>query len=319
MDSEPAHRRSMDMRKLFLGELYKEVDEYVPKSKLPNGIFVLCRMIFLTKTGKGHKSTSKEEASQIVADELTTDWMNKNVYPLHETTVANKIIKDYKTFLDYSKTARRDDFVKSDAWYEKVRKFNEKMKNNAYDIRTRDKNYEQKLTILSGVKMTEEDEAFYYDNCLGSYQATCSSKICRKWLKQKKRSLKREDAMKDKISQVEAERKADELRKEEWRNNILREECIVDEITHYQDVEYPGRCAILNDSFSEITLSNQRVVDIRTRTARILRRRRIFLRCAPFIFRLSPMRTHGLSVIRIRQIDVIREFFTLQNGSQLDA
>ena len=43
-----------------------------------------------------------------------------------------------------------------------------------YDIRTKDKEYQKKLEDENGVKMTDEDEAFYTDNCMESYKATCS-------------------------------------------------------------------------------------------------------------------------------------------------
>ncbi|KAK6167517.1 hypothetical protein SNE40_021521 [Patella caerulea] len=55
-------------------------------------------MLHLTKTEKGKRTTSKGEASLIVAGELRDDWIDKNVYPCEERTVAAKILKRSRAF-----------------------------------------------------------------------------------------------------------------------------------------------------------------------------------------------------------------------------
>ena len=40
----------------------------------------------------------KKEASEIVTKELREEWIKKNVYPKHESSVAEQIYKDYVYF-----------------------------------------------------------------------------------------------------------------------------------------------------------------------------------------------------------------------------
>ena len=81
-------------------ENFVEVPEFKPSGKLPSGTIVIGRMLHLCKkNAKGQtKGLSKGEASKIVANELRMEWIKKNVYPLHETRVAQKILNDYEHF-----------------------------------------------------------------------------------------------------------------------------------------------------------------------------------------------------------------------------
>ena len=91
--------RSSTTMELFQ-ETFVEVPEFKPSGKLPSGTMVIGRMLHLCKKdAKGQtKCLSKGEASKIVADELRMEWIKKNVYPLHETRVAEKIFNDYDHF-----------------------------------------------------------------------------------------------------------------------------------------------------------------------------------------------------------------------------
>ena len=84
-------------------------------------------MIFLTKTLPGCFTTSKEEASMIVARELRDDWIGKNVYPAHENSVARWILRDYELFHDLRRSENQTDRPKSQKWYDKTENFNRKM------------------------------------------------------------------------------------------------------------------------------------------------------------------------------------------------
>ena len=70
----------------FLGETYREEPVFVSKSKLQTGKFVIGRMLSLCKVGCG---IFKEKAARIVAAELRQDWIDKNVYPAHESLEVN--------------------------------------------------------------------------------------------------------------------------------------------------------------------------------------------------------------------------------------
>ena len=86
--------RSSTTTELFQ-ENFVEVPEFKPSGKLPSGTIVIGRMLHLCKkNAKGQtKGLSKVEASKIVANELRMEWIMKNVYPLHETRVAQKYLK----------------------------------------------------------------------------------------------------------------------------------------------------------------------------------------------------------------------------------
>ena len=55
--------------------------------------------------------------------------------------------------------------------------------------------------------MTDEDEAFYTDNCMESHKATCSATVSTSWMKKKKREQSRnESAEKRRVEMKESER-----------------------------------------------------------------------------------------------------------------
>ena len=99
--------RSSTTTELFQ-ENFAEVPEFKPSGKLPSGTIVIGRMLHLCKkNAKGQtKGLSKGEASKIVANELRMEWIKKNVYPLHETRVAQKILNDYEHFNKLKKTEK---------------------------------------------------------------------------------------------------------------------------------------------------------------------------------------------------------------------
>lgn len=79
-------------------------------------------MLALCKTGKGLKSHSRAEASNIVANELRKDWITKNVYPMTEQAVANKIKKDYELFNSLRKYENSKK-IKTEKWCENAELF----------------------------------------------------------------------------------------------------------------------------------------------------------------------------------------------------
>ena len=177
--AEKMQSRSCTTKDL-LNEKFVEILELKSTGKLPAGSIVIGRMLHLCKKNvKGQKkSMTVEEASKIVANELILEWVKKNVYPMHETTVAAKISKDYQYFSNLRK-AERSSKIKSEKWYKTARDFLVKLTDYAYNIRTLDESYQKQCEEKFQVKMTTEDEEFYYDNCFGSYKATCTSTVPR--------------------------------------------------------------------------------------------------------------------------------------------
>ena len=81
------------------------------------------------------------------------------------------------------------------------------MHERAYDIRAKSSDYQKKLEAEFGVKMTDEDEAFYVNNCKGNYTATCKDTVSSSWTRKKKREQARnESAEKNRIQMKESKR-----------------------------------------------------------------------------------------------------------------
>ena len=112
---------------------------------------------------KGQSTVSRENASMIVAKELREDWIQKNIYPMNERSVAKKIKADYELFKVLRK--RETEGKCTTAWSDKVQSFNDLMTKRAYDIRAKSRVYEKQLELEYQVSMTQEDIAFYNDNC----------------------------------------------------------------------------------------------------------------------------------------------------------
>ena len=95
--SSQKETRSATLKKILFSQVYCEVDEYKPHSKLPPGSVLIGRMIALCKNQKGTSTMSATKASQVVASEVQKDWINKNVYPLHKNSIAKKIKQTINT------------------------------------------------------------------------------------------------------------------------------------------------------------------------------------------------------------------------------
>ena len=155
-ESKKDTRSSITTVKLQLKE-YKAIDTYKTKSKLPSGQYLLGRMIHLCQpVSKGEKQICKNDASKTVAFEMHNDWISKNVYPWTEHAVAKKIRDDYETLMAlvrYERTSHKKD----DKWTEKAKNFNDAMCAHAYNIRTKNIDFQRSLEAETGVKMTDED------------------------------------------------------------------------------------------------------------------------------------------------------------------
>ena len=186
--------RSNAFTRTLLDITYKEQDELPSSARLPDGRAVMGRMMKLTKkVQKGEKQISANDGSKTVAEELCNKWIEKNVYPSQERNVAKKIKTDYEQFKNLCNqySSKQFEKKKNQAWYDRVKAFNTSMTKNAHDIRTKSQQWQKKLEDKYGVKMTEEDEAYYIDNCHGNYAATCQPSVSSSWMEKKKRDGQR--------------------------------------------------------------------------------------------------------------------------------
>ena len=145
--------------------------------------------------------------------ELRQDWINKNVYPMTERNVSKKILDDYTQFKTLCKQEKNKEHNKSEDWINKVKQFNQDMNQHAYDIRAKNDAYQKKLEAEFGVKMTDEDTAFYKDNCMGSYTAICNATVSSSWMRNKKRKHSRT---------VSAERHSREMKESEREESVAK-------------------------------------------------------------------------------------------------
>ena len=169
---------SSTVKKTLLGECYSEIYNFPCIGKLQKGVHVLGRMMNITKTVQGTATVSKDKASNIVAGELCDDWTAKNVYPMSRESAAARIAKTYERFLYLmSKERKSKEKGLSKKLEEEAKAFNVSMNSVAYDIRATSKIYQKKLEGATNVKMTQEDEDFYQDNCYGNYIAYCKDTV----------------------------------------------------------------------------------------------------------------------------------------------
>ena len=104
--------------------------------------------------------------------------------------MAKQIKSDYDTFLTMAKYERNIK-PKTDSCCKKANSFNVSMTVRAYDIRSKGKDQHSNMEVKYGVRMTQEDENFYMDNCHGDYVAICTSTIYEAWRKKRNREEKR--------------------------------------------------------------------------------------------------------------------------------
>src|SRR5437867_2058491 len=136
-------RRSSDVINVLFYETYAEVSEYVRKKKLPDGQYVLGRMLALCHLPKpGIPILNRNDASKIVAEELRQNWIDKNVYPAETRTVSKKIQDDYEKLRELRKTKGNITKPKTEAWCKKASDFNERMTLWAYDVRAKNEAYQ---------------------------------------------------------------------------------------------------------------------------------------------------------------------------------
>ena len=210
-------------KKELFGETFKELYEFTPTASLPAGHIVIGRMLALCKTAKGIKSYSRAEASKIVANELRRDWITKNVYPMKEHAVANKIQKDYERFNSLRKYENSKK-TKTEKWCVSAEHFKDSLIKNAYDIRCKDVSFQKQMEEDFGVKMTQEDLDFYQDNCFGSYKLMCTNTVPKDWERMKKRKQSREASVqKKRFKQCEDEKEQKEINRNELLNSVIDE------------------------------------------------------------------------------------------------
>ena len=79
------------------GLVYREATTSIIKSKLQSGAHFIGRMIHLCSMRPGCMVFSYNDASKIVAQELSNDWISNNVYSLCQQNIAKKLRDESRT------------------------------------------------------------------------------------------------------------------------------------------------------------------------------------------------------------------------------
>ena len=155
----------------------------VPFRQCPTGVQVLGRILHLTDK-YGDNKLSRADAYTQAGKELADLWILKlNIYPLHNKSIAQKILAVYEEFLQFNKTHRGR---RKEKWQENVSQFNKKME-KGFDIRTYDSSRINKVIAKYAIKMTTDEETLYRDNCFGDYTWKSSDRVDPAWAKNQAR------------------------------------------------------------------------------------------------------------------------------------
>ena len=91
--------RSKTVTHEISGVVYREEATFISKSKLQSEAHFIGRMIHLYSMRLCHKVFLYNDARKIVAQELSDNWISKNVYPLCQQNTAKKLRGDTRLFL----------------------------------------------------------------------------------------------------------------------------------------------------------------------------------------------------------------------------
>ena len=170
---------------------------------LPSKREIIERMIFhlLSKT----KSMTRQEAADLVADELIQHWVFCNVYTKARSNVSIAIKALYDDFQQKKNTGKQR---KTPKWFEEIWNPYLLSLNKGFDIRAQTAEAKKKQEELFGVKETETEEKFWKDQIEGERKMFCEDFVDRKWKLLHERRQKEKQGMvrlKDKqMKQVES-------------------------------------------------------------------------------------------------------------------
>ena len=171
---------------MSLGSISIHARESFTSSVLPSKREVIERMIwFLVPKPSGSSfQTSREEAAQLVSQELCEHWIWCNVYPKKLANVSKIVSKLYDELkkLNSMPKARRTKTLIQD----KVNPFLKSLE-EGLDIRTIDLNFRKKQEEEHGVTETEDEDHFWKDQMEGKRVGYCDSFVDKKWICQMKR------------------------------------------------------------------------------------------------------------------------------------
>lgn len=164
--------------------------------KLPSATQVFGRFLFLRDVQKIR--ASRESSSQI-ALELEQCWIKYQIYPIGRTSIVNKVDKMVKTFLYLiaNKKSKKNTPKYKTETFEAYTILSQP----GFDIKTNDEKRIKSLEEEYGVKMTDTDLQFYYDNITGSRKMCALQDL--KWEKEKRKEVKILDQLEKKRQKLE--------------------------------------------------------------------------------------------------------------------
>ena len=199
---------------------------------LPTKRNVLECMLYLMRPGAPGPQIKVEEASNILARNLTRHWGFANIYTKDWRYVARDITKLYKTAHNNWRYSAKS-MKKSEQWKKNMDKFNTGME-ELFNIFCTDDAARKKQEEITGIKMRKEEFDFLED-MKSERKMYCDNFVDRTWKKYHERKLKEEKYLID-------QRKKNQLRMAEIKEleSSYREEVLTEEAseTSYADTDY---------------------------------------------------------------------------------
>lgn len=173
---------------------------------LPTKREVVERMLFhLMPSGpsKTERTCTKDEAAFLVAKELSDHWVQCNVYPMTTTNICKAVRKLYDEFRGLSRSSSKRQTEKW--WLGKAKPFVEELE-RGFDIRAKSSTAVKKQEQAHGVKETDEEDWFYFNQIFGDRKMVCEAAVDKKWQKCEERKQAEEESMERKKMENETAR-----------------------------------------------------------------------------------------------------------------
>ena len=148
-----------DIPKIELGSLTYNALEEFPGNQIPTGKEIVERMVYMTSKEMKH---SIDSAALIITKEIQEIYIyNLNIYPVMEKNIKKRVLNEYQEFKKLSSypKAKRSGI----SFQTSVKTLNKKME-AGINVKTEDKDRQDELIKLFGVKFGEQEELLYLDN-----------------------------------------------------------------------------------------------------------------------------------------------------------
>ena len=175
-------------------------EEFIARQSFTRGVLpskreVVERMLFLlmpSGPSKTERTPQIDEAAFLVAKDLSDHWVHCNVYPMTTTNICKAVKRLYD---DFRKLARVSWKEQTKTWWQrKAKSFIEEL-DGGFDIRARSSTAVKKQEQAHGVKETDEEDSFYYNQIFGDRKMICEAVVDKQWKKTEDRKQHEQESL----------------------------------------------------------------------------------------------------------------------------